>query len=1506
MKRLFATMLVASLGGCDGGDVHKIVTYPSVTITTPDDGDVLVEGVSVLMEGLIQDSTFASELETLTAQWSVAGVAVCSEATVTSDGDTLCAHSFDAGEDVVVVLQATNPTGGTAEYSVTVDVQANEPPQVELLSPEEGGRYYSDQLIVFAAEVSDDNDRSEELTLEWTSSQEGSLTSLNGSPSSSGVQTGALILSEGEHFIQVVASDLAGRTADDTVTIDVGPPNSEPTCGIDLPVSNAIAGFGKSVVFQGTADDVDVASPEDLMVAWGSDIDGVFSTVSPSSSGEVLITYDALSLGTHVITLEVTDDVGATCSDSILLTIGSGPVLTLTSPTSGDVINESDSVIIEGTVSDVEDLPTQIGMSWSSSLDGVFSTQGADSSGNISFAAATLSNGTHTLTATATDLDGLSAVATVTFVVNGLPSQPVVEIDPDPATSSDGLAANLTTGSTDPEGDTITYAYEWYLDGGLTAYTGTTVPSTATTRGDVWRVVVTPSDLYGSGSSGTDSVTIENTLPELASVSLTPDPATVSSTMSCAPGVATDADGDTVSYSYGWIVDGVALSVTTSTLSGTYFSKGETVVCTVTPNDLYGDGTTVNSNTVTISNTLPVLSGATLTPTSAYEDSTLTCTPGTASDLDGDTVSFSYAWYVNAILISPTSSTLTGTDFAKSDDVYCLVTPNDGTADGASVRSSTIVIENSVPGVASASLTPTTADESSTLSCTGGATSDADGDTVTLGYSWTVNGATIAATSSTLTGTYFDKADEVRCVITPNDGMEDGDSETSNAVTIENTVPELDLVDLTPDPAYETDVLNCTPGTTTDPDSDTISYSYEWYVDSVVLTVSTSTLSGTYFDRGHVVMCLVTPDDGEEEGATVTSNAVTIENSIPELLSVSLSPTTAYETSTLSCTPGTSSDDDGDTVGYIYDWIVGGTSVGLGTSSLTGAYFDKGDSVYCNATPDDGLDTGTTIASNVVTIANSLPTVDSASVTPTTAYEITTLSCVGGTTDDDDGDTVTVSYKWQVNTATLGVSSSTLDGSYFDHGDEVNCLVIPDDGSDEGVSVKSNVVTILNSLPSINTATISPGIPFTDDSLIVTVSGASDDDGETVTYSYQWYVEGVAVTSGGTGAALSSSKTTKGDVVYVVVTPKDGTDDGVSVTSATTTISNTPPGAPAVDLTPDDAEPADDLDCDITADSYDEDGDSITYTYAWTRNGTVTSYTTASLSYTNTSDGDTWACYATPDDGDDLGPAGYDLVSVVDRTAPDRPIIVAIERYRNEDSFDVSGSAEPYSTVSLYYSCDDGTNGSYSTTANSSGGWSITATQTAGLDCDYYAVATDMTGNVSDASNVVATEVCDPGDDYEDLNQNTCGDPVSEWSTLDSDGTVTVTVDGNIVDGSDTDWYHLDVSQTLTSASGYSINPYNLEIDLSAGASDYDFLIYRGGCASSDVECSTSGYDSYDFYAYDSGESYHTPPTNRAACRSSSIYFNQCSDFSDDMYIKVIRTSAFDCSGYTLTITNGK
>ena len=73
------------------------------------------------------------------------------------------------------------------------------------------------------------------------------------------------------------------------------------------------------------------------------------------------------------------------------------------------------------------------------------------------------------------------------------------------------------------------------------------------------------------------------------------------------------------------------------------------------------------------------------------------------SDIDAEhTVGAIYTWHsidgetgVDSEILGSSGDTIDGTLFDKDDQVYVVVTPNDGIEDGAPVTSSTLTISNS-------------------------------------------------------------------------------------------------------------------------------------------------------------------------------------------------------------------------------------------------------------------------------------------------------------------------------------------------------------------------------------------------------------------------------------------------------------------------------------------------------------------------------------------------------------------------------------------------------------------------------------------------------------------------------------------------------------------------------------------------------------------------------------------------------------------------------------------
>jgi len=452
-------------------------------------------------------------------------------------------------------------------------------------------------------------------------------------------------------------------------------------------------------------------------------------------------------------------------------------------------------------------------------------------------------------------------------------------------------------------------------------------------------------------------------------------------------------------------------------------------------------------------------------------------------------------------------------------------------------------------------------------------------------------------------------------------------------------------------------------------------------------------------------------------------------------------------------------------------------------------------------------------------------------------------------------------------------------------------------------------VLIENTPPVISSASITPTTAYTNDTLTAVPAGYSDDDGDAAGYNYQWYVTGTAVV-GATSATLSGSNFVKGDAVTVRITPWDSYEVGTSITSAALTISNSTPTTPGVDLTPSYPEDNDPLVCSVATASTDADGDVIGYTFSWSVGGVTTGLSTTTVAASYTRNGETWTCSVTASDGTATSAAGSDSSRVSDYTAPNAPVLTALDPYRDATSVTILGTAEALSTITLYRSSSSGITTS-TTTASAAGTFSVPSALSSGLTYSFYATSTDSYGNVSTVSNVVGTETCNPVDAYETSASygDSCGDPIMGWPTIADDGATTLTITGNILNASDEDWYYVSTSDVATAG----INYYRMRVVLSAGTSEYGFVMYEGSCASTAVECPASssdpegnGYSEYEYYAEDVGDGSHAIPTDSRSCGSSSTQ-NTCDDLSADYYIHVFRTTAaYSCQKYTLTINNGK
>jgi len=962
------------LAACGGESVieKQPNTAPLIQIMSHSDGIEVQDGYVENFRAVVSDDD--DGYPDLTVAWYVGEDIVCEWGEVSPAGESFCSVAFTEG-DSKIIAEVRDLAGAGARAEVSFTVLPTEAPVIELISPTAGQRYYSNELIEFSALISDMEDSPEDLIVSWSSSVDGAL-GVDGSPNSAGEITDYIYLSEAQHAIELRVEDTSGKVSTEELVIRVQGENETPSCEITEPADLDSILLGDSVLFRGLASDANIDSTE-LTTVWSSDKDGELGAGTVNSAGELTFSYASLTANEHIITLRVEDEVGAACQDTIVVFVGTAPVVGVVAPSSNGVVAVGEPVLFEGTVTDQESQGNQLSVEWISSIDGTLYTGQPSSQGNTQFSTDMLSAGVHSITLSSTDPSGLTSDDVISLRVNTPPTAPTAAISPLDATSSDVLTA-VATGSTDVDGQVPSYTYEWFENGVLTSYTSTMIPASVVDVNDVWTLRVTPNDGYHDGDFSEATIVISNSLPVVDTPVITSSTGSFynDATLVCSATVS-DAD-ETVVASYTWDIAGQVAVGSSVDLTSYTIMPGDNVSCIASTQDSNG-GSASSSSTQSIANRAPNVTQVSVTPTLAHSNALVTCS-ASVSDPDGEATSENYTWYLNGVSVG-TGNTLQLDDswVSAGDGLDCMVDSTD--ASGANGTSSaSLIIQSGAPTFdQAATISPSTGvTQGTTLTCSA-VVSDPDGGTPSLSYQWMVNNTPVGIGSTwTVSTAEASIGDSIHCLMTAVDSDSNTASSLSSPVTVDNSAPVISSVILNTMTPQTNDSLTASV-MSSDADGDTVTYAYEWFKQDAsnanMLTVvqsgtgsSFAMLASSLYDKDDTIYVSVTPNDGSINGSSVVSSNAVVQNTPPDTPVIALTSgvqTPQEGVDDLTCTLIGANDVDGDALTYDYEWIdpngviqqtnygttyLDDVFLGAGTQNLPGVW-------TCQVTIDDGTDT---------------------------------------------------------------------------------------------------------------------------------------------------------------------------------------------------------------------------------------------------------------------------------------------------------------------------------------------------------------------------------------------------------------------------------------------------------------------------------------------------------------------------------------------------------------------
>jgi hypothetical protein len=823
------------------------------------------------------------------------------------------------------------------------------------------------------------------------------------------------------------------------------------------------------------------------------------------------------------------------------------------------------------------------------------------------------SNTAYTFTLTVSD-GKLESSDQVVITVKKGNKAPVADAGTDQTVNENTLATLNGSASTDTDGDALTY--RWTAPNGITLSSATASVTTFTapevTSDKTYTFTLTVSD--GTATS-TDQVAVTvKQVNKAPTANAGVDQSINENTLVTLNGSAsTDADGDALTYQWtapaGITLNAATASITTFTAPDVTSDKAYTFTLTVSD----GIATSTDHVIVTVKkvNISPVARAG--SDQSVMENTLVTLNGSASTDTDGDALTYQWTAPAGITLSAATASitTFTSPDVTSNKAYTFTLTVSDGTATSTDQVVVTVKQVNKAP-TAKAGIDQLV-NENTLVTLNGSASTDVDGDPLT--YQWTapvgitLSSATASVTTFTAPEVTSDKAYTFTLTV------DDGTATSTDQVVI--TVKQVNKVPVAKagnnQSVMENTLVTLNGSASTDADGDVLTY--QWTAPAGI-TLSAATASITTFTAPDV-----TSDKAYTFTLTVSDGTATsTDQVVVTVKKLNISPVanagvdqSVNENTLVTLNGSASNDADGDALTYQWTAPVG-IILSYATASVTTFTAPEviSDKAYSlTLTVSDGTATSTDQVVITVKQVNKVPVANAGPDQSVNENTLVTLN--GSASTDADGDALT--YQW---TAPAGITLHAATAS-------VTTFTAPEVTSDKAytftltvsdataTSTADLVVVTVKQVNKIPIAFNASATTIEDVAVSGTVT-ATDADGDVLTFSKgSDPAHGTVTVSSLGGYTYTPTANYFGNDSFTV-TVTDG--KGGTATSTVVITITAVPDAPVANAGADQKVNKGVL---VTLDgrnSFDADGDVLTYTWTAPAGITLSSRTSATPTFT--------------------------------------------------------------------------------------------------------------------------------------------------------------------------------------------------------------------------------------------------------------------------------------------------